>query len=196
MLLPETLNKVLEAVSKYAWAAFIMAAFVLFVPGDAAKQIGVDGIKIEYKGYFWLALVFTGTIAIGNVISYVNKKVVDEWLSEMVAAKRQNKKRTENLRAIVLRLDSLDDREAFWIKYCLFYNVQTLAARVDNVTAQSLCYKRILVRGSGSVLNLPFHIPDDVWRHLQEHRSFFLNEEEIRDPNIEKYLEDFRRSLF
>ena len=196
MFSPETLSKVLEAVAKDAWAVFVMAAFVLFVPDDAAKQLGIDGIKAEYKGYFWLTLVFTGALMLGAVFSYINKKVLDEWLGEKRSENRRSAKKAEQLNAIALRLNSLNDRELLWVKYCLFHNVQTLSAKMDDVTAQSLLNKGILSQGSGSMLNLPFHIPDEVWAYLQESHFLFLSEEEATDPRFEKYLESFRKSLY
>lgn len=196
MFSPETLSKVFESAAKYAWAVFVMAAFVLFVPDDAAMQLGIDRIKAEYKGYFWLTLVFTGTLTLSAVLSYFNKKVLDGWLEERRSEKKRNAEKAERLNAIALRLSSLDDRELLWIKYCLFHNVQTLSAKMDDVTAQSLLNKSILSQGSGSMLNLPYHIPDDVWRYLQENHFLFLSEEETNDPRFEKYLESFRKSLY
>lgn len=196
MLAPETFSNILESAAKYAWAVFVMAAFVLFVPDDAAKQLGIEGIKTEYKGYFWLILVFTGTLTLGAVFSYLDKKVLDGWLEERRAEKKRIAKRVERQNAIALRLNSLDDRELLWIKYCLFHNVQTLSAKMDDVTAQSLLNKGILSQGSGSMLNLPFHIPDEVWTYLQENHFLFLSKEETDDPRFEKYLESFRKSLY
>jgi hypothetical protein len=195
MFTPDAFLKILEATAKYAWAVFVMAAFVLFVPDDAAKQLGIDAIKAQYKGYFWLVLVFTGTLTLGVVFSYLDKKVLDGWLEGHRAKKKQSAKRNERQNTIALRLNSLDDRELLWIKYCVFHNVQTLSAQMDDVTAQSLLNKGILSQGSGNMLNLPFHIPDDVWAYLQENNFLFLSMEEVDDPRFEKYLESFRKSL-
>ena len=196
MLAPDALTKVLETAAKYAWAVFVLAAFVLLVPDDAAKQLGIDVIKGQYKGYFWLTLVFTGTLTLGAIFSYLDKKILGGWLEERRTAKKQSARRAERQNAIVLRLNSLDDRELLWIKYCLFHNVQTLSAKLDDVTAQSLLNKGILSQGSGSMLNLPFHIPDEVWAYLQENHLLFLSKEEIDDPRFEKYLVGFRKSLY
>lgn len=196
MLAPEALTKVLETAAKYAWAIFVMAAFVLFVPDDAAKQLGIDAIKGQYKGYFWLTLVFTGTLTLGAVFSYLDKRVLDGWLEERRAEKKRSAKRAERQNAIVLRLNSLNEQERLWIKYCLFNNVQTLSAKMDDVTAQSLLNKGILSQGSGSMLNLPFHISDEVWAYLQDNHLLFLSKEEIDDPRFEKHLESFRKSLY
>jgi hypothetical protein len=174
----------------------VLAAFVLFVPEDAAKKLGIDRIKTEYKGYFWLTFVFTSTLTLSAVFSYFNKKVLDGWLEERLSEKRRNAMKAYRLNAIALRLNSLDDREFLWIKYCLYYNFQTLSAKQDDVTAQSLLNKGILSQGSGSILNLPFHVPDDVWIYLQENKFHFLSKEEDNDPRFKKYLEDFRKSLY
>ena len=191
----EALSKILVFVARYAWAVFVMIAFVLFVPDDALKQLGLEQIKATYKGYFWLVLIFTGTLSVGAVFSYLDKKVFDGWLEQRRAEKRRNKERDERLSAIEKRLNSLDDRELIWIKYCLFHNVQTLSAKMDDVTAQSLLNKKILSRGSGSILDLPFHIPDEVWEYLQQNHYKFLNDEETNDPQFENMLESFRKSL-
>ena len=37
----ESLGKILEFVGKYSWAVFVMVAFVLLVPDDGAKQLGL-----------------------------------------------------------------------------------------------------------------------------------------------------------
>lgn len=63
----ESLGKLLELAEKSAWAILAMAAFVLFVPDDTAKQVGIVDIRTTYKGYFWLALVFSGSLLIGSV---------------------------------------------------------------------------------------------------------------------------------
>lgn len=192
----EAISKIFEFAAKYAWAVFVMAAFVLFVPEDAGKQLGLEQIKAAYKGYFWLILVFTGTLSVGAILSYLDKKVLDGWLEERRAEKKRKAKKQQRLDAVALRLNSLNKREVLWIKYCLFHNVQTLSAKMDDVTAQSLLNKDILSQGSGSMLNLPFHIPDDVWSYLQENEHLFLSEEEVNDPRVAKLLDDFRKSLY
>jgi hypothetical protein len=71
----ESLSKVLELAAKYAWAVLVMTAFVLFVPDDAAKQLGIVAIKTAYKGYFWLVLVFTGALLIGTLFQKYRKLI-------------------------------------------------------------------------------------------------------------------------
>ncbi len=191
----ESLGKILEFVGKYSWAVFVMVAFVLFVPDDGAKQLGLYDVRTSYKGFWWLALVLTGALWIGALFSYLDKKLLDGWLERRRTEKDRDEERLKRIENIRLRLNSLDSREQLWIKYCLFHNVQTLSARLDDPTAQSLVNKQILSQGSGSMLNLPFHFPDDVWRLLTEERTSFLSEQEINDPRFQQVLDNFRQSL-
>jgi hypothetical protein len=191
----ESLGKILEFVGKYSWAVFVMVAFVLFVPDDGAKQLGLYDVRTSYKGYWWLALVLTGALWMGTIVSYLDKRLFDGWLERRRTEKSREAERLRRIENIRLRLNSLDNREQLWIKYCLFHNVQTLSARLDDHTAQSLVNKNILSQGSGSMLNLPFHFRDDVWKLLTEEKTSFLSEQEINDPRFPPILEKFRNSM-
>lgn len=188
--------KIIDFAAKYAWAAFVMVAFVLFVPDDAAKQLGIEQIKSNYKGYLWLTLIFTGTLSLGATLSYLDKKVFSVWMQDHREKKKQKAKQRQRIDVLVARLNSLNDRELLWIKCCLFFNEQSLTAKLDDVTAQSLSNKGIVFHGSGNMLNLPFHIPDDVWAYLQSNAHIYLSVEEINDPQFSGLLEDFKRSLY
>jgi membrane protein YqaA with SNARE-associated domain len=192
----ESLAKVLEFVGKYSWAVLVMVAFVLFVPNDVAKQLGIEEVRTTYKGFWWLALVLTGAVWLGAIFAYFDKRILGGWLERRRDERKRmadRQRRNENIR---LRLDALDERERLWIKYCLFHNVQSLTARMDDPTAQSLVNKQILSQGSGSMLNLPFHLTDDVWRILIKEKFIFLSEQESDDPRFSRVLEEFRRSMF
>jgi Super-infection exclusion protein B len=191
----ESLGKILEFVGKYSWAVFVMVAFIIFVPDDGAKQLSLYDIRTTYKGFLWLALVLTGALWIGAIFSYIDKKLLDGWLESRRTKKSREAKELKQIENIRLRLNSLDDREQLWIKYCLFHNVQSLSAPLDNNTAQSLVNKQILIQGSGSMLSLPFHFPDEVWRLLKDERKTYLTEQESNDPRFKQVLEKFRGSL-
>jgi len=45
------------------------------------------------------------------------------------------------------------------------------------------------------MLNLPFHIPDDVCELLITERSAFLSEQEANDPRFHRLLDEFHRSV-
>lgn len=100
-----------------------------------------------------------------------------------------------NLVALAHTLGSLDPDELMWIRYCLHHNTQTLTAACSNRTAQSLYQKGVVEEGSGHVLDLPFPIPDAIWRYLLEHRTEFLPKSYIEDRRFIAKLENFRKAL-
>jgi Super-infection exclusion protein B len=188
----EWLGKTLDFISKYSWAVMVVSAFVLFVPDDAAKQIAVLDIRDNYKGIWWIVLVLSAAIWSSAVFRYFDSKV-SVWLQSRAKERERIEKQEKRKAAIRARLDSLDDKELLWIKYCLYHNTQTLSAQRGDRVAQSLTYKGILAEGSGHILDLPFHIPDDVWEYLKENQSLFLPESDRRNPKFEQILEQFRR---
>jgi len=188
----EWLGKTLDFISKYSWAVFMASAFVLFVPDDAAKQIAIFDIREDYKGILWIIFVLSAAIWISAVFKYIDARV-SAWLQSRGKDREKREKQEKRETAIRARLDSLDEKEQLWIKYCLYYNTQTLSAQRGDRVAQSLTYKGILAEGSGHILDLPFHIPDNVWEYLKENESFFLSEEDRRNPRFEVMLQQFRK---
>jgi hypothetical protein len=214
----ESLAKILDFIGKYAWAVCLTVAFVLFVPTDAARDIGILDLRIAFRGPLWIALVLTAVIAIGSAFQYFDRRIVEDWLkhkkeirAKSIETEREAHERQEQAtrlrehkeaadkraaEALALRLQSLDLNERMWIKYCLFHNVQTLSGERGNRTAQSLCHKGIVEEGSGHILDLPFHFPDAVWQYLLSHKEEFLPEAEQSDKRFPGALENFRKSLW
>lgn len=214
----ESLAKILEFLGKYAWAVCVTIAFVIFVPEDAARQLGIAELRAGFRGPLWILLVLTAVLSLGALFQYVDRRLIDGWLkhkrelqvkqeerrfdAEAKAAARREEEREQQeaeqkrFESLVLRLSSLDLEERMWFKYCLFHNVQTLSAERGNRIAQSLCHKGLVAEGSGHVLNLPFHIPDRVWRHLVSNKDTFLLPSESSDPRFPSALENFRKSLW
>ena len=186
------LGKTLDFIGRYAWAVMIAAAFVLFIPDDAAKQLGIFQIRQDYQGYWWIGLVLTAAIWVSVVF-----RSFDQRTSAWLAARGDERKRAELARGqtqqVISRLNSLGDKEVMWIKYCLFHNTQTLSAQRIDTVAQSLTYKGILQEGSGHMLDLPFHIRDDVWAYLKENEGRFLPNEDKQNPRFAELLDQFRK---
>src|SRR5713226_7438501 len=124
----EPLGKVLDFLGKYSWAVFVMAAFVLFIPQDAADQIGIYTLRANYKGLWWLLLVLSGAVWIGVAFRYLNSRIFDGWLARRAERRKRKAEQHEMTQALDLRLKSLDENETTWIIYCLFHNIQTLSA--------------------------------------------------------------------
>lgn len=188
----EWLSKLLDFVAKYFWALFVVAAFILVIPEDAAKQIGLAELRETHKGYLWVGLVFFGALWAGAIFKWADTKL-SAWLKSRSDVKAREEKKKEHRELIEKRLQSLDEKELLWLQYCLFHNTQTLSAQRGDRVAQSLTYKGILVEGSGHILDLPFHIRDDVWRFLQDHHDEFLPQEASSDPRFTHVLEQFRK---
>lgn len=144
-------------------------------------------------------MVLTGALWLSAIFRYFDAKILDGWLSRRRKDKERATKKQKHLQDLARRLNALNARERMWITYCLYWNQQSLSAELHNATAQSLFNKQIVTQGSGSMLNLPFHFPDDVWLMLLEKRSEFVPEDEIADEKIRKQferdLEQFRKSL-
>lgn len=161
-----------------------MSAFVLFMPAELAEQIGIFYYRTTYKGLWWLLLVLSGALWIGAVIQFFINKIIGRWLEKCRTKK-----------SLDLRLRSLSQDELMWIKLCLLRNTQTLSAVQVNRSAQSLVSKGILIEGTGSILDLPFHFPDYVWRYLLKHKNDFLTPNEIGNKTFLRELAQYEASL-
>ncbi|MDP3013056.1 MAG: super-infection exclusion protein B [Candidatus Subteraquimicrobiales bacterium] len=214
MEIVKNIKEGLEIISKNSWAVAVVACVVLFFPQELLSKMGLLEIRNNYKGIGWLVLIFSTALWIGSVVSYLfnkisksmgNRRELKEKIEQQKAAEEieaqkreegKRKEKEEKRSRLRLRLDSLDHAEKMWIKYCLYYNVQTLSANMTDSTAQSLVNKGILVQGSGHMMNLPFHVRDDVWAYLKEHEKEYLTDQERLDPNFEKVLKVFREDRF
>ena len=179
----EALSKIIEAVAKYAWGIFILCLFVILLPLDWARAIGLEKIKQDYLGFWWLGLVFSFAIWISSLLSQFRT-----WFSS-------NRQKAALKNTVIKRLRYLSPSERNWIAYCLLHNVQTLSATQINETANSLLDKHIVSQGPGSILNLPYRMHDFVWDFLQEHKDHFLPPEVRDDQEKVRILDEFVRSL-
>lgn len=194
MIKVEDAAKYIETASKYSWAVFIGIAFVLFAPREAADQIGITEIRKSYLGYLWVGLVVSASIWAVAAFKYADTKLEGHLSRRREQREKENKAAAK--RALLLqRLNGLSPEERMWIKYCLFYGQQTLSAERTRPFVQALVYKGILQEGSGHILNLPFHVRDDVWAYLCENKAEFLTDEESSDPRFLRALEKFHESL-
>lgn len=171
----------------------VAAGFVLFMPDDPARQIGISEIREEYKGIWWIGFVLAAAIWSRKAFLYINGKA-SLWLEHRGREATRNQKALLRREQIERRLDSLDKIEQLWIQYCLYHNVQTLSAFSRDRVANSLCNKGILTSGSGSAMDLPFHIPDEVWEHLKENKHRYLLEADHENPRFEHLLVAFKQA--
>jgi hypothetical protein len=180
----EWIARLLEAIAKYSWGVVAVCLFVLFLQHKQAEEIGILKLRADFLPYWWIVLLFSGTICAGNIFAKTTR-----WIGQ-----RKNRRRDREM--ILHRLGSLDQGERAWIVCCLVKQVQTLYAIRTNPTANSLLNKGIVTVGSGSVLGLPFHIRDFVWEYVNSHRGEFVPAEFENYPQkVSEVLEEFEASL-
>ena len=186
----ESFVRLLEVVAKYSWGILVVCLFVLFLPDKQAETIRIGNLKEQFLGYWWILLVFSGTVCVGSLFSKVM-----EWRVKRRSEAEAERQKAERREKIIRRLYSLDMEERMWLKYCLFKNVQTLLAAEIHPTANSLLSKEIITVGSGSIMSLPFTIQDFVWEYLLAHRGEFLPQIFENDIRAGKVLADFEEGL-
>ena len=69
----ESLAKILELAAKYAWAVFATASFLLLLSDATARQLGLDQLRVAYRGQIWLVLVFTAALVVGTYLRPAGK---------------------------------------------------------------------------------------------------------------------------
>ena len=186
---------IFSLVGKFSLAFLVFTATILFLPSQIADDSVMDTLRTAYKTELWLGLFMSSSM----FVSYVCKSAwntVADYIGEQLNEQKNQKKQQATVKRVIERLSSLDPRELLWIQYCLYNNQQTLACAQTDRTANSLLAKGVLSHGSGSVLNLPFTIKDDVWTHLKENSTKFLPELDQRTKSeFERRLKGFKDSF-
>jgi hypothetical protein len=191
----ESVAKILEFCATHAYAVFIMLGFALFIPDGIAGQIGIEIMRAEYRGYFGLGFLLTGIISIASFVKYIDRTVISGWRLKRREDRDQLAKYTKRQVQIETELDALNDLESLWMGYCVYHQVKTVSAIQTNVTANSLRNKKIVLQGSGSMLDLPFHLQDDVWLYLKANWQKFMPDNAKHDRVFLDALGMFERSL-
>ena len=186
----DTILKSLESIAKYSWAFFVVCAFVIFLPDETANKIGILEIRKNSIGFWWIALVFTGSLWITSLFG-----LIKNLISKRLESRKQQKQLLEHQATVFKRLDSLTEEEKTWLACCLYEGTQTITATFTNHVAQSLKSKGILIHGEGHILGMPFHIRDDIWQYICEHREEILPSHVIQNPNAIRKLRSFKESL-
>ncbi len=189
-----SLAKVLRWVGKYAWIVALIAGFALFLPDDAARRIPLYALAHAYPEVLWAVLAVSAALSAAALLMFVYGKITG-WLRDKRAAGKRKELEKQTLGALALKLESLSQDEKMWIKYCLFHDTQRFFAPGGTPVSDALRGKGLVEEGTGHLLNMPFVIPDQIWRYLIEHRDEFLDKNEIDDTRFAATLEKFRKSL-
>jgi hypothetical protein len=161
----------------------VLSALVVMLPDSAISKMGLLEIRDNYLGGWWLLLIFSTAIWIVLPLS----KIKDWWGKRCMIKARFDKLQS--------RMQNLDGPEREWLRYCLYFNVQTATALRTNPVPQSLVNKGILIEGSGQILNLPFHINDDAWLVTQANMFEFISAEEMESDATADELNQFMREM-
>ncbi len=188
-------SKAIEQIVKYARGVFAATCILLLFPDDAARQLGLYEVRQSTNGFLWTLLTLAASFVLAPLVADIRHGAVVAWLTGRQERKARRAYRRKRREAVAQSLRSLNAAEQMWIKYCLYHNIRTLTAHCNHPVAQSLYSKGIVEEGSGHILDLPFHIPQEVWYYLLTHKGEFVAESEMQDDALPPMLEDFRKSL-
>lgn len=180
---------VFSLVGKFSAAFLIFSGLVLFVPESVAKSMVIDIFRAENGTVLWLIFL----LSFSMFTSYIGKEIwaaIFPWLQKKVESKRR-------LSLMIERLDSLSEREALWFSYCLYYKRQTMGAPLTAQPPSALRAKGLIVAGEGHPLEIPFTIPDGLWKYLQTIKIRFLPDfkNDRERQAYERKLSEYCRSL-
>lgn len=180
---------IFSLVGKFSSAFVIFTGVVLFAPEEAAKAMAIDAFRSDNSTVLWLVFL----LSLSMLLSYAGKELWS-WGHPLISNWWAKRKR---LNVLLLRLDSLSDREKLWITCCLYANRQTMNAPITAQPPSALMSKSLLIAGDGHAMDMSFTIPDDIWKHLQTVKSNYIpNELSDRDrKQLEAELQSYRRSL-
>ena len=181
-------------IERKAWVLLAVIAFVLFVPEQAAQQIGVKAIREQWYGYFWIALVVALLLTLGGLFRYLDRRVVG-WFTRRLEQQKEGKIAAEQGRRLDLRMKSLNDQERKLVLLCLFRGSQSFTAELGHTGAESLCNKDLASRGSGTLSSVAYHLKDATWEYVLANRKQFLTEKEATDPAFIEAITRFESSL-
>ena len=191
----EHLVKAIELSAKYSWACAVAIGFVLFVPPDAAAQLGLLPIRQQYLGFLWIGLV-------GSVALFVSAAApsIKGFFSNILKQRREEQEKLEKRakwrESMANRMRSLGPQELLWFQYCLYHGQQTLFGEAYLPLGEALAAKQMVVRGSGDVWRISYTLKDEVWRLAQELVDELLPPERRNAPGLERELKNFEQSLF
>lgn len=180
----------IDSIAKYSWAVFITVAFIFFIPKHIAEQTDILAIRNNYRGIWFILLVFSGALSLKQLFCYLNQKFFSVWRNNQIKFRKENEQRL----VILQKLSSLKPEERMLIKCYLVNNTPTLYARPDDSVVQSLIFKGILKKDSQfQYIFRPqlVHLNNNVWNYLINHGREFLSDEKREDPEFQQKLDVF-----
>lgn len=187
-------GKAFDFVERYAWIVAAGIAFVLFIPDQAAQQLGIKPIRNQWQGYLWIGFFVAALLTLAGLWRYADRRL-GGWFARRAEEAKKAKTEAARRETLILRLNSLNAGEYGIVIYCLAKRTQTFTAELGNAAAESLCNKKIVSRGSGTVFRVNYHFTDDAWQHLLDHADEFFPEGGRDGPQVRALIENVERSL-
>lgn len=175
----------LDSIGKLAphalFGTAVATAIVLFVPDNAATNLGVDVLREEHRGIFgWafiLSIALFGSWAIGTFILSKKRKMdaaakraerIDKEKKEKMEREEEERKKLEAHQA---QLKQLTSEEKDFIAPFIFKDVTAQYGSLRSGVVKSLLNKSILMppNGIGNVFAWAFNIQPWALKHLKEH---------------------------
>lgn len=208
------LGAILETVAKYAFAAALASAAVLFLPEPIIQNMGLAGLREAYRGFWWLVLIFCSLLSAQIALKHLwgvaqtalsargqrrRVREADERAHREEELRLQRAKEEEALaadrrrRMIDARLSGLSPGEREVVTFCLLRGQQSVTSYIGYAPVDGLVTKELLLQGRGTLMDLTHIFPDDVWSMLLERSKEFLADEPIVKKVSSEAYERFMR---
>lgn len=190
----ENILKAVELAAKYAWASSVAITFILFIPSDAAEQLGILPIRIAFRGYLWIGLVASLALFFSSAGPALKSLFRNYWMQRAEQRKTAEAKLARRT-LVIERLRGLSPDELGLLQYCLYHGQQTVFGEAHHPIAGALIGKRLMFMGGGTVWRVPYTFGDETWALAQEYMDEFLPASLREHPDVEAMLEKFERNL-
>lgn len=160
-----SLKDILEAVSvPWPVALTIMVASIAILIGDHFRLLYLSGLPQWIPGTAFLTLVLSFSILTTHVV-----RAVFDLISEPYRKKRTEKWRKEHIAG----LDDLSDNEAYLLAWAVANRTRIFSGPYFNPHTQALKAKGYLIIPGGNhhTSQMPFEIPEYIWKALKEELS-------------------------
>lgn len=175
------LLKAIQLKPRFLFGLWLVGMFLLSFPDRLATKFGVREIRNSGRGL--IGLVTIGAFAF--------------WLVQLIPVWRQAIANRRSKRQVIESLDSLSSDEWFVLAYCIDRNQRTVTLEIDHRAAGALLAKGLLRIPAGmcNILAVPYTIPSYLWKHLQEHRSQLLPDDELQQPKVQDRFNELDRHI-
>lgn len=176
----ETCLKGIQLKGRYLFGLFLFGAIVLLVPTSLSQRLHLEQVR-DVAGV-WIGLATVGTFLFWLV-------AVGPW----VCGKYRSYRREQ---AVLRNIETLNDNELFFIRYCLYKMHRTVYLPVGNAAAESLCHKGLMEKASmGDTTAFPFTVPQRIWKRLLLQKSQLLPKSALKDPELTGAFDECSRRM-